>query len=147
MIKIGGYSPFHTGGRFSANATAPSMASAEKNTGPAILDCRSNASASDQPTAHLGQAEDGLLAGHDEVAGQDDLEPAGQGVPLHRGDDRLGRRALRDAAEPAAACRRVLPGREPLEIHARAEGTARAGDDQRGDVAARVEVVEDRGDA
>src|SRR5215470_18523404 len=42
MIMIGGYSPRQTGGRFSAKAVAPSLASAEKNTGPAISACRSN---------------------------------------------------------------------------------------------------------
>jgi len=61
--------------------------------------------ARDQAPAHLGQAEHGLLAGHDKVAGQDDLEPAGQGVTLHRGDDRLSRGALRDAAETPPAGR------------------------------------------
>src|SRR5579863_2100851 len=48
MITMGGYSPRQTGWRFSANAAAPSIASADVNTGPAIPACRSNASDSGQ---------------------------------------------------------------------------------------------------
>ena len=74
-----------------------------------------------QRALDLGQAEAGAAGRDDEVAGQRDLETAGDGEALDRGDQRLGRRAFRDAREAAAARVRPLPGGERLEVHAGAE--------------------------
>ena len=81
------------------------------------------------------------------VARTEAVDADGQRVPLYRGDDRLRRRPVRDAAEAAPAGHRVLPGQEPLEVHPGAEGATGAGNDQRGDIAARVELVDVRRDA
>ena len=48
------YSPVQSGGRFSAKAAAPSIASLEVNTGPMISPCRANASS-------LGQSADSTM--------------------------------------------------------------------------------------
>ena len=57
----------------------------------------------DQAALDLRDAEARVARGDDQVAGQRDLEPAGQRVALDRGDQRLARRALRDAGEAAVA--------------------------------------------
>ena len=53
----------------------------------------------EEPTLRLGEPERGAGGGHDEVAGEHELEPAGEGRALHRGDDRLRVVAPGDAAE------------------------------------------------
>ena len=49
----------------------------------------------DQPALDLGDAEARVARGHDQVARERDLEPAGQRVALDRGDQRLARRRAR----------------------------------------------------
>ena len=93
-----------------------------------------------------GIAEPGPARGDDQVAGQRDLEPAGDREALDRGDERLARRALDDAREAAVADPRALAGDEGLEVHAGAEARARAGEDADREVAVGVELVERRGD-
>jgi hypothetical protein len=85
----------------------------------------------DQPAAHVGQAEPGVLGGDDQVTGQGDLEAARDRGAFHGGDERLGRRALDEAGEAPARQRRPLAGQERLEIHAGADGPAGPG--QHGD--------------
>ena len=55
----------------------------------------------DQVALDLGDAEHGGRRRHHQVAGQDDLGPAGQRGPVDGGDDRLGALALDDAGEAA----------------------------------------------
>ena len=71
---------------------------------------------------------DRVLRRHDQVGGQRQLHPAGQPVALDRRDQRLDRRTF---GEPhsAALDDDVLAARERLEVHAGAEGAARAGHD------------------
>ena len=76
-----------------------------------------------------------------------ELETTRQRISLHRRDDGRGRRARGDAAEAAAPGHRILTGQEALQVHARAEGTPGAGQDQHGHIAARVELVDGRRDA
>ena len=67
-----------------------------------------------QAPPDLGRAEPGRLAGHDQVTGQGQLEPAGQRVALDRRDQRLGRRPLDEAAEAGPSRRGHVAGRKPL---------------------------------
>src|ERR1700736_594224 len=60
--------------------------------------------------AYLGQPEPGRRGGHDEIAGEHDLEAAAEGVPLHRGDQRLGGPVLDHPGEPAPGYPRVITG-------------------------------------
>ena len=43
----------------------------------------------DQADLHLGERDLGLLLGHDQVAGERELEAATEGVSVEGGDDRL----------------------------------------------------------
>jgi bifunctional DNase/RNase len=95
-----------------------------------------------QAALDLGQAELGLVAGHHQVAGQRELEPAGQRVAFYCGDDRLARRLLHDAAEAAAGHDRGISGKEALQVHAGAERAASAGQDQYPHVIPAVQVVD-----
>ena len=83
----------------------------------------------------------------DQVAGERDLEAAGDGEALDRGDDRLARRALDDAGEAAALDVRALALDEGLQVHAGAEALAGAGEDRHLQVVVGVEAVERGGDA
>ena len=68
----------------------------------------------DERALDLGDAEPGAPRGDDEVAGQRDLEAAGDREALDRRDERLARRALDDAGEPAAPRHRATrPRRRP----------------------------------
>jgi Cu+-exporting ATPase len=100
-----------------------------------------------QPAPDLGQAEGGTAGGDDHVAGQHDLEAAGQGVTLDRCDERLRRRRLGDAGEPAARHGGHLAAQESLQVHAGAERPARSRDDSRGQVVPRIQLLHRRGDA
>ena len=71
-----------------------------------------------------------FLRRHDQVGGEHDLGAAGQRVALDGGDERLARRPLGEA-DAAAGDRDDLTCDERLEVHARAEVAARAGDDRR----------------
>ena len=95
----------------------------------------------------LGDAEAGVARGDDQVAGQRDLEAAGQRPALDRGDQRLARRALDDAGEAAALHVRPLAGHERLQVHARAERAAVAGEHAGPQAVLAVEPVERRRDA
>ncbi len=81
-----------------------------------------------QPALDLGHAEPGRRAGHHQVAGQQELEAAGQGPAFGRADQRLARRGLGDAAQAAAGEGRHLAGQERLEVHAGGERAARSGE-------------------
>ena len=112
--------------------------------GDAARQAQERAAGRDERALDLGDAELGLAGGDDEVAGQRDLEPAGDGEALDRRDERLARGALGDAREPAVAHPRALAAHEGLEIHAGAEARAGAGDDADRKVALGVELVERR---
>ena len=105
------------------------------------------AAARGKPAAHLRQAEPGALARGDHVAGEHDLEPAAERPAFHRGDQRLGRRPLDNAAEAPRGVPDLLPGREHLQVHARAEGGARAVQHADPQFGRAVEQVERAGDA
>jgi hypothetical protein len=57
----------------------------------------------DDPAGHLRQAELRVGAGDDEVAGEHQLGPAGQGEAPHGRDHRLGPRVAHEPAEAAAS--------------------------------------------
>ena len=95
----------------------------------------------DQSALDLGQPELRVLGGDEHVAGQRDLEPAGDGIALQCRDDRLDRRLLDDARETPAGDRGPLAGEERLEVHAGAERAAGAGDDPGDQRAVVVEAV------
>ena len=112
--------------------------------GDAARQAHERAAGRDERALDLRDPELGLAGGDDEVAGQRDLEPAGHREALDGGDERLARRALDDAREAAVADPRALAGHEGLEVHARAEARAGAGDDADREVAVGVELVERR---
>src|SRR6266700_3452714 len=100
-----------------------------------------------QPAPDLRQAESRLLAGDYQVAGEHQLEAAGQRVAFDGRDHGLDRRLLGYAAEAASRSDRRVPGQEPFQVHSGAERAARAGQHQHADVAAGVELLDRRGDA
>src|SRR5207248_1500732 len=83
----------------------------------------------------------------DQVARQRDLEAARQGEAFDRGDERLARRPLGDAGKAAVAGVWRLSLHERLEVHARREVAAGAGDDAYAQVVLGVEAVERLGHA
>ena len=99
------------------------------------------ASAGHQPALDLGHAEPGRRARDHQVAGEQQLEAPGQGPALGRADQRLARRGLGDAAQPAAGERGRLALEERLEVHARGERAARPGEHAHLQRAVRVELV------
>jgi predicted unusual protein kinase regulating ubiquinone biosynthesis (AarF/ABC1/UbiB family) len=86
------------------------------------------AGAGQQPALDLRHAEPRRGARHHQVAGQQELEAPGQGPAFGRGDQRLARRGLGDAAQAAAGEGGHLPGQERLEIHPGGERAARSGE-------------------
>jgi len=105
------------------------------------------AGAGHQTALDLGQAEFSLLAGHHQVAGQHQLKAPCQRVALHRRDDRLDRRLLRDTAESPPGHNRRVPGQEALQVHASAEVAARSGQDQDAHFTAGVQLIDRSGHA
>ena len=83
----------------------------------------------DKRALGLGDAHLGALGGDDQIAGQRDLHPAGDGKALDRRDQRLARGALGDAGEATVAELGRLALDECPQIHAGAEKAARAGED------------------
>ena len=84
----------------------------------------------------------------DQVAGERDLQAAGDGEALDRGDQRLARRrAATIPAKPRSPTPRALARDERLEVHPGAEALARAGEDADAQLVVAVELVERRGDA
>src|SRR6185437_13003884 len=100
------------------------------------------ARAGHQRALDLGHAELGGRARHYQVAGHGQLEAAGQGVALGRGDHRLARRGLGDAGQTAAGERGRLPLEERLEVHAGRERAARPGEHADRERTVRVELVD-----
>src|SRR5712692_3613043 len=92
----------------------------------------------DEPDAHFRVAKLRIGDSQREVAERGDAAPAGNRGPVHRGDQRLGE-TPKGAKHPGHAARffefllgRLLGDRgERVEIHARAEGLARAGHNNR----------------
>lgn len=95
---------------------------------------------SDDPPFHLRQAQHGVLAAHDQVAAEEQLDAAAERVPVDGRDGRLGgREAPRERAEAVDVARdglglrdRVplgLVGVPRLEIGPSTEGAACACDD------------------
>ena len=101
------------------------------------------AAAGDQPALDFGNAERRVLRGHDQVGGQRQLGAAGQRVALDRRDQRLHGWTLGEA-HAAALDDGVLAAGEGLEIHARAERTARAGQDAHRQAGLAVEPIHRR---
>jgi hypothetical protein len=100
-----------------------------------------------EPDARLGQREDRLVRGDDQIAGERDLESATHRHAIHGGDERLrktearresGEAALGHAAHVAAGglVLQIVPGRE--------RAIARAGDDADPGVGVGLELVPDR---
>jgi hypothetical protein len=94
-----------------------------------------------QAALDLGDAEPGQRARHHQVAGEQQLESPGQRPALGRADQRLARRGLGDAAQPAAGEGRRLALEERLEVHARGERAARAGEHAHPQVFVCVQLV------
>src|SRR5207248_3747199 len=82
----------------------------------------------------------------DEVAGEDDLETERDGEALDGRDQRLVGWPLHDPAGAAALDVRALATHERLEVHARAERPAGAGEDARPQLGVAVELVQRGGD-
>ena len=99
-----------------------------------------------QSSFDLGDAERRVPGRDDQVGGQRQLGAAGQGVPLHRRDQRLGRRTFGEA-HAAALDDDVLAAGERLEVHARAERAARAGQDPHRKAGIAVEPIHGVGQA
>src|SRR5581483_8723910 len=106
----------------------------------------------DEAEPRPGQAEPGLGRGHDDVAGEGDLQAAAETVAVDRGDDRLAdprrlgvHRPVRDAAErdgAALGAETVLIG--PLEVEAGRERLlARARENRDADLRVAVDLVPD----
>src|SRR4051812_33254864 len=95
---------------------------------------------------HLRDPELRRATGHDQVARERHLQPAGHGEPLDRRDQRLARRALRDSREAAVTHVRGLALHECLEVHAGAEPTAGAGEHPDTQAVVVVELLERGGD-
>jgi hypothetical protein len=98
----------------------------------------------DQAARHLREPELRAGGGHDDVARERELQPTGQGVAVHRGDDRLG---ARHADEPRERRRVVaqpgaLPGRDGPQVRARAERAALAGEDRDAGLRVGVEALD-----
>jgi len=81
------------------------------------------------------------FAGDDHIAGQRDLQAAGDGEALDRRDQRLARRALHDAREPAAADRGSLAIEEGFEIHPGAESLPSADEHANGEAVGLIQRV------
>ena len=112
----------------------------------ALLQAQQPAARGHQAALDLGDAELRGARRHDQVGGEHDLGAAGQRVALDRGDQRLARRPLGEADAPAGN-RDDLTGGEGLQVHARAEVAARAGDHRDRQVRAVVEFVDRVGEA
>jgi hypothetical protein len=93
------------------------------------------AGAGHQPPLDFRQAEPGRVRRHDQVARQRQLEAAGQ----------LARRLLGQPAKAAARQAGALAFQEALQVHARAEGAARAGQDGHAQVVAAFQLVDGGG--
>ena len=107
--------------RIGSPVRAISIADAERH--PA-RQAQHRAAGGEQADLDLGDAELGALRRHQEVAREGDLEAAGQGEPLDRGDQRLAEPLLQEADEAGRRARR----RERLEVHAGREAPAGAGE-------------------
>ncbi len=91
-------------------------------------------------------AEHGVPCGDAQVAPERQLEAAGDGVALHRGDHRLREQHARGAHRPVAVgCRAVAAAaRHRLEVGARTEVARSPGEDRGREVVVRVEAAEGR---
>ena len=78
-----------------------------------------------------GMPKRGVRRGHDQVARQSDLGPAGEGRAVHGGDDGFGPLPAGDAAEtpPRGGQGGQPPGVDLLEVGAGAEHRRHAGED------------------
>ena len=101
----------------------------------------------DQPALDLRDADLRVARRDDQVAGERDLEAAGDREALDRRDDRLLRRPLRDAREAAALRVGPLAGHERLQVHPGAERAAGAREDRHAQVVVAVEAVQRGGHA
>ena len=89
--------------------------------------------------ADLGQAEPGRARRDDEIAGEDDLQPAAEGGTLDRGDQRFAAAAPDDAVLTAALRHVVAAGGQ---VTPRTEDVGVAGQDAGPQVLIVVELVE-----
>ena len=101
----------------------------------------------DEAALDLGNAELRTTMGDHHVARDHQFEPACQRIAFDSGDDRLGRALLRQPTEAAPFYDRALAAQEALEVHARTEGAARAGQDRNAQIVFGIEPVERGGDA
>ena len=94
----------------------------------------------------LGQAEARVVRCDHEVARQDQLEPAAEREPLHRGDDRLRERGEAIGHRPAHVHERAIVVHRDvdvvLDVGSGGEGAARSVQDPDDRVVARLEPVE-----
>ena len=103
----------------------------------------------EDPPAHLGHAEGGGLPRDADVHGLEHLGPAGDAVPLDRGDDGLARFVLAEqrlpvqvgiGLEPRRPLVVAVPARHLLEVGTGAEVAAGSGDDHHPDVGVAIDL-------
>ena len=91
------------------------------------------------PMPTSGRPNRAVLGRDDEVAGEDDLEPAAEGRALDRGDQRLPAPTADDAVLPAACRHVVAAGRQ---VAAGAEDVGAAGQDAGPQLVVVVQLVQ-----
>jgi AcrR family transcriptional regulator len=100
----------------------------------------------DESASYLGQRETRGARGDDEVAGDGHLEPAGHGVSLDGGDERLLRRLAGHAREASVGIAGLHPPTERPQVHAGGEPAARPGQDGHRQPVVGVEPLQRRAD-
>jgi len=107
----------------------------------ALLQAQQRAARGHQAALDFGNAELRRARCHYQVSGEHDLGSAGQRVALDRRDQRLARGPLGEADAPTGN-RDDLTCGEGLQVHARAEVAARAGDHRDRQVRTVVQFVD-----
>src|ERR1035441_6111195 len=127
------YSARQFGARFSANAIAPSIASAEVNTGLMISPCRANASPLSQsaacainPGGQFSCSRKRLAGRHQLIDQTGFLHPAGRETPAGQGN--LHGQVIRNPARQPEQS--AGPGDQPAPDFGQAEYRGLAGDDE-----------------
>ena len=104
--SAGGHDPVHqaegVGTRAAVIGSPSTVISSATASGTPLREPDRAARGREQPALHLGEPEHRVLGRDDEVARERDLEPAGEGGAVDRGDDRLGDLTFDEAGEAAA---------------------------------------------